>query len=107
MPRGNFAGPDASNGSHVQKILEWWESPIGPRDLNKLLLIREMSAMLDFLYRLPGPQFSQVLYALNVPPEVLPGSTAPQREQAFALVRWAFTSQRQSDLAVVLNQLSQ
>ena len=50
---------------------------------------RSPMELINALARLPGPQFSQLLFVVNPPPGVLPTGVAPQLDQAKALLTWA------------------
>ncbi|MGD1861787.1 MAG: toll/interleukin-1 receptor domain-containing protein [Leptolyngbyaceae cyanobacterium] len=46
-------------------------------------------ALFQLLSSLPGPTFDAVVYALNVPPPLMPPSIAPQGQRVSALLNWA------------------
>ena len=45
--------------------------------------------LFQLLSNLPGPTFDSIVYALNVPPPVMPPSIAPQGQRVPALLNWA------------------
>ncbi|TVQ06525.1 MAG: hypothetical protein EA368_16830 [Leptolyngbya sp. DLM2.Bin27] len=49
--------------------------------VDRLTLIQTLNA-------LPGPQFDQLVFALNPPPGNLPGNSAPQGSRSAALLQW-------------------
>ncbi|MEM7649178.1 MAG: toll/interleukin-1 receptor domain-containing protein [Cyanobacteria bacterium P01_A01_bin.70] len=46
-------------------------------------------ALFRLLSNLPGPTFDAIVYALNVPPSLLPPATAAQGQRVPALLNWA------------------
>ncbi|MDB9529269.1 toll/interleukin-1 receptor domain-containing protein [Oscillatoria sp. CS-180] len=56
--------------------------------------------LFQLLSNLPGPTFDSVVYALNVPPPLLPPAIAPQGQRVPALLNWA-----QSPLGCGLEEL--
>lgn len=46
-------------------------------------------ALFQLLSSLPGPTFDSIVYALNVPPALMPPSMAPQGQRVPALLSWA------------------
>ncbi|MGF1524526.1 MAG: toll/interleukin-1 receptor domain-containing protein [Leptolyngbyaceae cyanobacterium] len=45
--------------------------------------------LFQLLSNLPGPTFDSIVYALNVPPPVMPPPVAPQGQRVPALLNWA------------------
>lgn len=50
---------------------------------------KERLRLIKMLLALPQPQFEQIVFSLNTPSEILPGSSAPQGERAFSLLVWS------------------
>mgnify|MGYP001791650563 FL=1 len=51
--------------------------------------IQKRLALFRLLSNLPGPTFDAIVYALNVPPSLLPPSAAAQGQRVPALLNWA------------------
>lgn len=58
-------------------------------------------ALFQLLSALPGPTFDSIVYALNVPPPLMPPSMAPPGQRVAALLNWA-----QSPVGCGLDQLN-
>lgn len=52
-------------------------------------LARNRGQLFASLSRLPGPQFSQLVFTLNLPPGNVPPDSSPQANRVTALLQWA------------------
>lgn len=103
MPNGNFAGRTAGVSMKISAILQWWESTLCQGKIEDLYPLGKISDLTAKLYSIPGPQFSQIVFALDIPPGDIPGNMAPQRDRAKAVLKWCSDRSMLGDLENVIN----
>lgn len=84
LTAGSPAAPAATGATATAPVAVPEPAPTAPPSQTQKRL-----ALFQLLSNLPGPTFDAIVYALNVPPPLLPPSIAPQGQRVPALLQWA------------------
>lgn len=86
IPAGIVPPNQAAPGQRVSAFLQWWEGPTSfGKPIESLFPLVKVATVIDLLYRLPSPQFEQIVFTFGLSSSV-PGSSAPQRDRVRALM---------------------
>lgn len=103
LPPGNLCSASQATKNH--SALEWWESPLGPKDLTGIVLLSNMAVLFSALYAIPGSQFGQLLFAMDAPRGEMLGETAPQKDRSKVFVKWVFKNGLTNELVDCLRNV--
>ena len=86
IPTGIVPPSQADSSSRVSAFLQWWEGPTSfGQPIESLVPLLKIASAIDLMYRLPSPQFEQIIFAFGLSHSI-PGSSAPQRERVKVLM---------------------
>lgn len=85
-PQGTSGNTGQLDSKPLEAATSSAQDAPSPKPLNAT---QQRLALFQLLSSLPGPTFDAVVYALNVPPPLMPPAIAPQGQRVPALLNWA------------------